>query len=126
MRTHIYFDDKTATDMDNFIKANKYKSRSELVNKAVEFYIDYNINKEPGTFLSREIQAIMTGNMELVEKRLGNRFAKLMSDSAIQLGIVQQILKSISDITEDDIEMFRKISVDEMKNSQKILKYENL
>lgn len=126
MRTHIYFDDKIVPNMDSFLKANNFKSRSELVNKAVDFYIDYNNNKEPGEFLSREIEAIMSGNVELAEKRLGNRFAKLMSETAIQLGIMQRVLKSISDINEDDIENFRKAAVDEIRNSQKILKYEEL
>lgn len=126
MRTHIYFDDKIVPNMDSFIKANNFKSRSELVNKAVDFYIDYNNNKKPGEFLSREIEAIMSGNVELAEKRLGNRFAKLMSETAVQLGIMQQILKSISDINENDIENFRKAAVDEIRNSQKILKYEEL
>ena len=126
MKTTLYVSEEFLNKLDSYIKAEKMKSRSEFICKAVDFYIDYNVNKEAGTFLAREIQAIMTGNMDLVEKRLGNRFAKLMSDTAIQLGIVQQILKSISDITEDDIETFRKISVDEMRNSQKVLKYENL
>lgn len=126
MRTHIYFDDKIVPNMDSFIKANNFKSRSELINKAVDFYIDYNNNKKPGEFLSREIEAIMSGNVELAEKRLGNRFAKLMSETAVQLGIMQQILKSISDINENDIENFRKAAVDEIRNSQKILKYEEL
>ena len=126
MRTHIYFDDKIVPNMDSFIKANNFKSRSELVNKAVDFYIDYNNNKKPGEFLSREIEAIMSGNVELAEKRLGNRFAKLMSETAIQLGIMEQVLKSISDINEDDIENFRKVAVDEIRNNQKILKYEEL
>lgn len=126
MRTHIYFDDNIVPDMDRFIKANSCRSRSELVNKAISFYMDYHNNKKAGTFLSREIEAIMTSNMELVEKRLGNRFAKLMSATAIQLGIIQQVLKSVSDITEDDIDIFRKIAVDEMRENQKILKYEKL
>ena len=125
-RTTCYFDESFINKMDGFIKENNLKSRNELLQKAVDFYIDYNNNKEPGTFLSKEIEAIMSGNVELAEKRLGNRFAKLMSETAIQLGIMQQILKSISDINGDDIENFRKVTVDEIRNNQKILKYEEL
>ena len=125
-RTTCYFDESFINKMDGFIKENNLKSRNELLQKAVDFYIDYNNNKEPGTFLSKEIEAIMSGNVELAEKRLGNRFAKLMSETAIQLGIMQQILKSISDINGDDIENFRKVAVDEIRDNQKILKYEDL
>ena len=125
-RTTCYFDESFINKMDGFIKENNLKSRNELLQKAVDFYIDYNNNKEPGTFLSKEIEAIMSGNVELAEKRLGNRFAKLMSETAIQLGIMQQILKSISDINGDDIENFRKVVVDEIRDNQKILKYEDL
>lgn len=125
-RIHVNLDDNTIIEVDSFNKEHKIKSRSETIDKALSFYIDYQNNKEPGDFLAKEIQAIMTGNMELVEKRLGNRFAKLLSDIAIQLGIQQQVFKSISNITEDDISLFRKIAVDEMKNNQRIFKYEDL
>lgn len=125
-RSTYYLDEKFEQRMDNYIKQSTLKSRNEFFERAGEFYLDYIENKEPGDFLAREIQAIMTGNMELVEKRLGNRFAKLLSDIAIQLGIQQQIFKSLSNITGDDIARFRKISVDEMRNNQKIFKYEDL
>ena len=125
-RTTCYFDESFINKMDSFIKENNLRSRNELLQKAVDFYIDYNNNKEPGTFLSKEIEAIISGNVELAEKRLGNRFAKLMSETAIQLGIMQQVLKSISDINGDDIENFRKVVVDEIRDNQKILKYEDL
>ena len=125
-RTTCYFDESFINKMDSFIKENNLRSRNELLQKAVDFYIDYNNNKEPGTFLSKEIEAIMSGNVGLAEKRLGNRFAKLMSETAIQLGIMQQVLKSISDINGDDIENFRKVAVDEIRDNQKILKYEDL
>ena len=115
-RTTCYFDESFINKMDSFIKENNLRSRNELLQKAVDFYIDYNNNKEPGTFLSKEIEAIMSGNVGLAEKRLGNRFAKLMSETAIQLGILQQVLKSISDIDESDIKNFKKIAVDELKN----------
>ncbi len=111
---------------DAFLETSGIKNRSELIVKAVDFYIDYNNNKNPGDFLAKEIQAIMTGNMDLVEKRLGNRFAKLLSDIAIQMGIMQQILNSISSITDEDISLFRKIAVDDIRNSQRIIKYEEL
>ena len=126
MKTTLYTNEEFINKMDSFIKEEGIKSRSELVCKAVDFYIEYNRNEKPGEFLSREIEAIISGNVGLVENRLGNRFAKLMSETAVQLGIMQQILKSISDINENDIENFRKAAVDEIRNSQKILKYEEL
>lgn len=122
----LYANDDFMKKADAFVEGSSIKNRSELIIKAVDFYIDYQNNKEPGDFLAKEIQAIMSGNMEMVEKRLGNRFAKLLSDIAIQLGILQQIFKSISNVTEEDINLFRKIAVDEMKNNQKVLKYEEL
>ena len=102
--------------MDGFIKENNLKSRNELLQKAVNFYVDYSNNKNPGAFLSEEIKKCISKNIKISEKRLGNRFAKLMSETAIQLGILQQVLKSISDIDESDIKNFKKIAVDELKN----------
>lgn len=125
-RSTYYLDEKFEQRMDNYIKQQNLKSRNEFFEKAGTFYLDYIENKEPGDFLAKEIQAIMSGNMGMVEKRLGNRFAKLLSDIAIQLGILQQIFKSISNVTEDDVNLFRKIAVDEMRNNQRIFKYEDL
>lgn len=122
----LYANDDFLKKADAFVEGSSIKNRSELIVKAVEFYIDYNNNKQPGDFLAEEIQAIMTGNMELVEKRLGNRFGKLLSDIAIQLGIQQQIFKSITNLKEDDISLFRKIAVDEIKSNQRIFRYEDL
>lgn len=125
-KSTVYFEEKLTSEMDAYVKVNNFKSRNEFLAKSARFYMDYNNNKEAGDFLAKEIQAIMSGNMELVEKRLGNRFSKLLSDIAIQLGIQQQIFKSISNITEEDTALFRKIAVDEMKNNQRIFKYEDL
>jgi uncharacterized protein YjaG (DUF416 family) len=125
-RVHVNLDENNIIKVDSFNKEHNIKSRSETINKAIAFYIDYNNNKEPGDFLAEEIQAIMTGNMELVEKRLGNRIGKLLSDVAIQLGIQQQIFKSITNLKEEDISLFRKIAVDEIKNNQRIFRYEDL
>lgn len=125
-RSTYYLNENFEKRMDNYIEQSNMKSRNEFFEKAGEFYIDYMENKEPGDFLPREIQAIMKGNIELVEKRLGNRFAKLLSDIVIQLGIQQQIFKSITNLTEEDISSFRKISLDELKNNREVLKYEDL
>lgn len=125
-RFHVTMSEESIQKMDAHIKLKKINSRSELIDKAVNFYIDYNTNKEPGEFLARELEAIVSGNIELVEKRLGNRFSKLIGEIAIQLAIQQQIFKGITTITETDIETFRKIAVDTLKNTQKILKYEDI
>jgi hypothetical protein len=125
-KSTYYLPEEFEERMDNYIKQAKLKSRNEFFEKSGTFYLDYTENKDPGEFLAKEIQAIMTGNMELVEKRLGNRFAKLLSDIAIQLGIQQQIFKSITNITEEDISLYRKIAVDDIKNNQRIIKYDDL
>lgn len=123
----LYATDDFFKKADAFVEGSSIKSRSELIVKAVDFYIDYDNNKKAGDFLAKEIQAIMTGNMELVEKRLGNRFGKLLSDIAIQLGIQQQMLfNCITGISKEEISLFRKIAVDEIKSNQRIIKYEEL
>lgn len=126
MNPHVYLDDKLVESMDNFIKENNYKSRSEMISRAIEFFIDYNHNKKAGDFLAREVEAIMSGNLELVEKRLGNRFGKLLSDIAIQLGMLEQIMQSASDLSKDEISTYRKIAVDGIRNNQRIFRYEDL
>lgn len=68
----------------------------------------------------------MTRNFELVYKRLGNIFSKLLSAEALQLGVLFQMMKNMWDFTEEDIYMYRKIAVDSIRENQKILSYEKL
>lgn len=126
MKTTVYFSEDFLNRMDAYITEKKLKSRSELIEKAVDFYIDYNCNKSAGDFLASEVEAIMSGNLELVERRLGNRISKLLSEMAIQLGILLQMMKNMSEFTTEDVEMYRKITVDCIKESQRILNYEKL
>lgn len=125
-RIHINIDKKLLDKIDSLVKAKSYNSRSDFFSKSGEFYIDYLNNKEAGEFLCKEVTAIMTGTTELTEKRLGNRIAKLLSDIAIQVGILEQIMQSASDLSEDEISMYRKNVVNEIKNNQRILRYEDL
>lgn len=127
IKTNVYLSEKTLENADYLVKAKGYKSRNEVIEKAVNFFIDYTNNKEPGDFLSREIEAIISGNIELSERRFSNAFLEILSKLAVELGIQQQIFKAmISNITQDDIETFRKVSVNEIKNNQSILKYSDI
>lgn len=126
MTPHVYLDDKLVESMDNFIKENNYRSRSELISKAVEFYMDYTRIQKPGEFLPREIKGIMAESLGATEKRLGNRFGKLLSDTAIQIGILEQIMQNSLELNKDEISKYRKIAVDEIKSNQRMFKYEKL
>ncbi|WP_234122376.1 ribbon-helix-helix domain-containing protein [Clostridium hydrogenum] len=125
-RIHININKKLLDKIDSLGKAKNYNSRSDFFSKSGEFYIDYINNNESGEFLCKEVTAIMTGATELTEKRLGNRIAKLLSDIAIQVGILEQIMQSASDLSEYEISMYRKNVVNEIKNNQRILRYEDL
>jgi metal-responsive CopG/Arc/MetJ family transcriptional regulator len=93
----LYANDNFLKKADTFVEGSPIKSRSELIVKAVDFYIDYNNNKEAGKFLAREIQAIMTKNIKLSEERLGDRLEKILYEIDIQINIQQKMLRQIKD-----------------------------
>ena len=122
----ISFKDDTVKKLDAFVEVEKNTSKSALVDKAVNFYIDYLTNKEGGEFLSREIKSVLKSDLNSLEKRMGNRIAKLLSELTIQTGITQRILNESLDIEDNDLARYRLETVNEIKNNQAAIKYEKL
>ena len=125
-RRNIYFESNTLEKLDKMVGTNGMKSRSDVIDKAINFYNDYLNNKEAGSYLCEEIQSIIKSNLSLTETRLGNRLAKLLSEMVIQTGITQKILTESLDINEEDISRYRLEVLEEVKKNPTVLKYEKL
>lgn len=122
----IAFKDDTVKKLDAFVEVENNISKSALVDKAVNFYIDYLANKEDGEFLSREIKSVLKSDLNSLEKRMGNRMAKLLSELAIQSGITQRILNDSLDIKDDDITKYRLETLEDIRDNQTLIRYEKL
>lgn len=122
----ISFYESTSEKLERYTEQHELKTQSEIVDKAVNFYLDYINNKEAGSYLCEEVQSIIKSNISLTETRLGNRLAKLLSEMVIQTGITQKILTESLDINEEDISRYRLEVLEEVKKNPTVLKYEKL
>lgn len=125
-RRNIYFESNTLEKLDKMVGTNGMKSRSDVIDKAINFYDDYLNNKEAGSYLCEEVQSIIKSNLNLTETRLGNRLAKLLSEMIIQTGITQKILTESLDISEEDVSRYRLEVLEEVKKNPTVLRYEKL
>lgn len=126
-RTSVYFDSDFLAKVDAFVELKKYKSRNELIEKSLAFFMEYNEHEMTGDFLSNEIKSIIDKNINQSEKRLGNRFTKLLFEIAIQLRIQQQIFTKLNaGITDKNVSVYRKKAIEEIQSYPTVFSYDKL
>jgi metal-responsive CopG/Arc/MetJ family transcriptional regulator len=100
-RYHIWLHPETIGKADGAFRADNCKSRSEFVEKAIEFYAAYLSCEKTGAFLPVEVSSVMEGKLEGFE----NRISKLLFKLAVEQGMMMHIIACDTDI--DDVQLDR-------------------
>ena len=77
-------------------------SNTAVIEKAIRLYRDYIYLEEKATFLPEQIQKTFRSELAMLEQRQNVKINKLLSELAIQEGIIAQILANELEV---DLEM---------------------
>lgn len=118
--------DESLDDELNKIAEVNNTTYTAALNDAIAYYRDYCFMKEKASFLNEEIVNIFKANIDLLAKRLNNRTNKLLSEMAIQLGIINMVLGHNLEIEPEQLELYRTLVVEQLRQDNRVFKLEDV
>ena len=91
IKSSVRIDKNISLDYDRMADESN-ETKTGLINEALSYYRDMYYCKNKATFLNENIVHIIEAMNEEMEDRINNKSNQLLSEIAIQLCIVQQIL----------------------------------
>jgi hypothetical protein len=97
------------------------RSRSEFVNRAVNFYAGYLATQDNTDFFAAAIQQTVSGVIALTE----NRLARLQFKEAVELAKLSHMLAAVSDVDEETLRRLHGRCVEEVKRIGGVVRFED-
>lgn len=125
VKTTLRIDEKISKDMDRVAK-NEGISKGDLLVKAFKFYKNYCFANTEASFLNDNILSAMQGITDRMEMRLNHKTNQVLSELAIQVSIMEQILGNSLDVDGSVLSKFRQNAVEFLKTNQRILRMDEV
>ena len=112
-RFQLWIRPSTLELADTLYKKDNCDSKSEFIEKAVEFYLGYLNTKNAGAFLPEALSAMMTGTLDYYAGRIGS----LLFKQGVDLHVLSQIIAYDTDIDEGEYQRLRGKAIRDMKRT---------
>ena len=97
-------------------------SNTAVIEKAIRLYRDYIYLEEKATFLPEQIQKTFRSELAMLEQRQNVKINKLLSELAIQEGIIAQILANESEVDLEMMPVYRRRAVEALRASNRVFR----
>lgn len=95
-------------------------SNTAVIEKAIRLYRDYIYLEEKATFLPEQIQKTFRSELAMLEQRQNVKINKLLSELAIQEGIIAQILANELEVDLEMMPVYRRRAVEALRASNRV------
>lgn len=95
----------------NLNKANVL-SRNDFIEKAILFYSSY-LNTRNNEYLNSSLDNIVRSNIEIIQDEI----SKTLFKQSVEINMLNHILATISDLDQETIDLLRKKSIREVKET---------
>ena len=113
-RTAVWLYPETMERMDSILEADNAKSRSEFIEKALQFYMGY-LNSENSTdYFSKVLVSAMQGLLRETENRNSGNLFRL----SVEISMMMNVLAAGLEISEEDLRKLRGRCVNEVKKTR--------
>ena len=97
-------------------------SNTAVIEKAIRLYRDYMYLEEKATFLPEQIQKTFRSELAMLEQRQNVKINKLLSELAIQEGIIAQILANELEVDLEMMPVYRRRAVEALRASNRVFR----
>ena len=108
--------------VETLYKKENCISRSEFIEKAIEFYCEYLLSENYEKYFSKVITSTMKNSLISLE----NRIAKLLFKLVVEQAMMGYVLASELDITDDTLSQVRGICVQESKRTNGAISFKDI
>ncbi len=113
-RTAVWLYPETIEQMDSMFEADNTKSRSEFIEKALQFYMGYLTSENTTGYLSKVLVSAIQGTLRETENRNSNNLFRL----SVEMAMMMNILAAGLEISDDDLQKLRGRCINEVKKTR--------
>ena len=110
-RIGLYLTKENIAWMDENAALADIRTRSEFVNRAIDFYAGYLKTNKTETYVMHSVSSMIHSTIDLSEMRIKDMLFKL----AVEIDIQNRILAMMTRVTEEEIAEIRAASEDEVR-----------
>ena len=112
---------KTMDEVNYRFESDNCGSRSEFIEKAINFYIGYLKQEKNVNYLSARITSSVEAVINGTEQRINRNLFKI----AVELGKIAHTLAAANDVDEDTLQELHAMCVDEVRHINGVINFEN-
>ena len=113
MRIPLWIYPSTMEEVDRLMEQDNCRTRSEFIEKAVQFYCGYLKTERENTYLPVAVSSAIEGRLGGAE----NRISRLLFKLAVETSMMMNILAGKLDVEEADLGKLRGKCIEEVKRS---------
>ena len=105
---------------DQLYSSDNCASRSEFIEKAIQFYAGYVSNQQNQDYLAQVIPATVKG---IVDEN-ANRMGRLLFKMAVEMAVSENILAAVCDVSQPELTRLRGQCVQEIRKTNGLLSFD--
>ena len=105
---------------DQYYRSDNCASRSEFIEKAIQFYAGYVSSQQNQDYLARVIPATVKGIVD----ESSNRMGRLLFKMAVELAVSENILAAVCEGDRQELKRLRGQCVEEIKRTNGMISFE--
>lgn len=113
-RTAVWLYPETIVQMDSMLDTDNAKSRSEFIEKALQFYMEYLTSENTSEYLPKILVSAMQGILRETENRNSSNLFRL----SVEMSMMMNILAAGLEISDEDLRKLRGRCVNEVKKTK--------
>lgn len=126
VKLSVYIRPETKEKLENYYKPLGFRSKSDLIDDAINFYCGYRLADDCTDFYPAVIKSAVKANLESLENRMG----RLLFKQTFELAMMMNIIAAKSNVDQDTLYKLRAKCVSEVKrlngriNFEDVLRYQ--
>ncbi|WP_199229061.1 hypothetical protein [Sporanaerobacter acetigenes] len=113
-RTAVWLYPETIERMDSLLEKDNCKSRSEFIDKALNFYMGYLLSEDTTGYLSKILISAMQGILKETENRNANNLFRL----SVEMSMMMNILAAGLEISDEELRSLRGRCVQQVRKTR--------
>ena len=113
-RTAVWLYPEIIEKMDNLLERDNCKSRSEFIDKALNFYMGYLVSEDTTGYLSKILISAMQGILKETENRNSSNLFRL----SVEMSMMMNILAAGLEISDEELRSLRGRCVQQVKKTR--------
>lgn len=111
----------TMNRVEDIYKKDACRSRSEFIEKAINFYCGFLSAKDYGDYIPEVFITTMQASMDSME----NRMANLLFKNAVEISILSHLMAAQTNVDQNTVDSLRQMCVRDVKRTQGAIRLED-